>query len=225
MRPPGTMTSTLLSQKPETNSSWLVPLPPANEITPVTEVKGGLLYNSFRFLRENGLEKDYEAIAGPELTRIVRETLASAWVDVDVARRHYETIHSLQLPPEKIVALADNSVRVLNGVFLQTLGRAARAAGFDARTALKLVVRIFPRVYRGGAIGVELTDTNQGVITFVGVTLMRVGYYRYANGVYVKSAIRLMSGDVRVTEGTHDESKLTYRYLVRWTSKRDESAS
>ena len=70
----------------------------------------------------------------------------------------------LQLPTEQINALADNSVRILNGVFLQTLGRAARAAGFDAKTALKLVVRIFPRVYRGGAIGVELTDVNQGVI-------------------------------------------------------------
>jgi hypothetical protein len=86
-------------------------------------------------------------------------------------------------------------------------------------------VRIFPRVYRGGAIGVELTDTNQGVITFVGVSLMRVGYYRFANSVYVKSAIRLMSGDVRVTEGTHDEAKLTYRYLVRWSGSRADSSS
>jgi hypothetical protein len=215
----------LLIQKPEASSSWLVPLPPADHIPPVKEVKGGLLYNSFRFLRELGLEKDYEAIAGSELTRTVSATLSSEWVDVDIARRHYETIHALQLPAEQIRALADNSVRILNGVFLQTLGRAARAAGFDARTALKLVVRIFPRVYRGGAIGVELTDTNQGVITFVGVSLMRVGYYRFANSVYVKSAIRLMSGDVRVTEGTHDEAKLTYRYLVRWSGSRADSSS
>jgi hypothetical protein len=194
---------------------WIVP-PAASPVSPVRHVKGSLLYNSYRQIVACGHEARYVALAGEEFVMMLRTTSSAAWVPADVAHQHYSNVNSMQLAPAEIQSLAESAVSALNGIFLQTLSRASRVLGANAETALRMSVKVWPRLYDGGAVSVERTGPGAGTINFHQLPLMRVPYFRLANGVYIRAVLRLLGDDVRVREGAHDTGRLHYRYAVSW---------
>lgn len=195
---------------------WIVPPATSTPIRPVVQVKGSLLYNSYRQIVKCGHEAQYVALAGEAYAMMLRTTSSTAWVPVDVAQQHYSNVNAMQLAPEEIHLLAESAVTALNGIFLQTLSRASRVFGANAETALRMSVKVWPRLYDGGAVTVERDGPGAGTIHFHQLPLMRVPYFRLANGVYIRAVLRLLGDDVRVREGAHDAERLHYRYAVTW---------
>jgi hypothetical protein len=197
------------------NDRWIV-APPSSQPTPIRNVKGSLLYNSIRQIIASGHYDRYLEVAGEAFATTIRTVPSTMWIPIDLAIRHYRTVDAMCLPPDAIRKLAGAAVESLNGIFLQTVGRASRAMGADAATALRLAAKVWPRLYDRGAIAIERTGERSGTIHLHGLPLLRIPYFRLANGIYFRAVVKLLTDDVRIFEGTDDEARKVHRYTVQW---------
>jgi hypothetical protein len=194
---------------------WIVPLP-ATPLKTVRSVKGSLLYNSYRQIVESGHEAAYIHVAGEAFAAKLRTVPPTGWVPIDVAREHYANVDAMHLAPSQIRELAENAVKKLNGIFLQTIARASRVLGADAETAFRYATKVWPRLYEGGAVAVERVAHGLATIHVHGLSLMAIPYFRLANGIFFRAVLKLLSDDVRVREAPHDPARAGYQYIAQW---------
>jgi len=187
--------------------------------TRVTQIRGILLMNAIANLREWGLYERYLEQLPQDTRYTLHGVIASSWVDIDVAIKHYQASAELGIDDgraaEAGVRLGERIAKTFLGMTLRT----ARGAGLDAfGFVLRRNKNLWDRMYQGGGTRLRQLAPNEMLLEDFGnpifrFELCRIGYYAYWNAI-----ARLCCRTFRITPGTAarlDDSRLVTTFTWR----------
>lgn len=152
----------------------LSPIPPA------TSIRSTVLQSSLASLRLRGHFDDWNSKIEPRFRATIVESLAPSWMPIEVAIAHYSACEALALPISEQIAMGEAVGNRIQGSFMATLMKSARAAGFDPLVLLGQFDRLFARLFQGGSVQVVQTGPKDLDIEIRGVPLTRQAYFRVA---------------------------------------------
>jgi hypothetical protein len=164
-------------------------------VRPATEMRGTMLANSIAILREQGREEQYFAALPAKHHEEVRFVLAQAWMPMELALVHYETMGKV-FPSvrEQVQNGRIASERTQNG-WLRTVARTLQATGsLDIPTALKRLPQAVERFIRGGgSVAAYRTGMKDLRMEFDGYPFVRIEYARNAWQGMFESGLSLIA--------------------------------
>jgi len=197
-----------------TASTWLLRLP--SDVQPVHAVRGTLLAASRAQLRAAGL---FDAYAD-HLSKSVRQELdafvAASWLPMELAHAHFSAIGALDLDPATIAASTAPVAERLHRVFVSTAFQLLKAGGLTPWAILPTAVKVWDRLFLGGAIGVQQIGPKDGRVVIAGSSLVRHTYHRIGLRMHVQFVVGLASERAHVREVSCDPDLGTLTLLCRW---------
>jgi len=149
-------------------------------IHPVSAVRSTLLQSSLATLRERGLVDRYFAKLDPSYHELIRNTLAPAWVPLEVGMAHYRACDALGLDREALTSIGQSVGDRIQGSYLGTIARGAKLAGVTPWVLFRSLDRIWDRMFQGGAAGVTKVGPKDAIVEFERVPLASIEYFRIA---------------------------------------------
>jgi hypothetical protein len=137
----------LSTKKAEAGGELLYPMP---DVLPALKaVRGSILLLDWRWLREISLFEKYESALAD---RALLATMASDWVPIALAARHWGALDALGLPATTIAEAGHFVGSHVHGAFLRTLVRLAGSLGTSPWAALGQSQKLWERSWRGGGL-------------------------------------------------------------------------
>jgi hypothetical protein len=121
------------------------------------------------------------------------ESLAPSWMPIEVAVAHYAACEALELPLSEQVAMGEAVGDRIQGSFLTTLMKSARAAGYNPLILLSQFDRLYGRLFQGGSVQLTQTGPKDADVEVRGMQTTRFPYFRIAFTGVVRAGI-LFSG-------------------------------
>jgi hypothetical protein len=182
----------------------------------MTGMRGTNFIAGRRWLREQGLEARYLNALSTSVREAVLAADATAWLAMDVAVPHYESLDALGLSYEQRLEFGASVSRNINGVVLNTIARLAGSAGLSPFVPLSRAARLFARNFRGGAVGVYETGPSEARFEVYGAPMAPSTCHRdNLIGAMIDGA-RPFAADVRVTEIVAQRTATSYAFRLRW---------
>jgi hypothetical protein len=148
-------------------------------ITGATHVRSTLLQSSIKLLRQRGHFARYETLLPRELREEIVMTLAPTWLPVGHADSHYAACDRLGLGADELGKVGEAVGDQIQGTFLSTVARGARAAGLTPWTVLSNFDRLWGRLFHGGSVEVQELGPKDARIEIRGIPkLSSLGYFR-----------------------------------------------
>jgi hypothetical protein len=160
----------------------IVPLSaPRAKIGSCSAVRGTLLSSSIKSVRQRGLFERYLQLLPRERHDGILSLIASAWIPLDLATAHYETVNRIIDQPSEQHAIGREVADRIHGTLLGTLVKLANNAGVTPWIGLAQYQRLYDRLFTGGG-GVTVTKIGpkEARIELVNVPLARIPYFRVA---------------------------------------------
>ena len=178
--------------------------PPARQILiahtpaskPATTIRSTVLQSSVASLRQRGHFERWLTLVDPSHRETIVESLAPSWMPIEVAIAHYAACEALDLPSSEQVAMGEAVGDRIQGSFLTTLMKSARAAGYNPLVLLSQFDRLYARLFQGGSVQLTQTGPKDAEVEVRGMQTTRFPYFRLAFTGVVRAGI-LFSG-VRV---------------------------
>ncbi|MDB4973380.1 MAG: hypothetical protein JWN48_1721 [Myxococcaceae bacterium] len=158
-----------------------------------TSIRSTVLQSSIASLRERGHFERWYALVEVDHRATIVESLAPSWLPIEVALAHYRACDALLLSPIEQSAMGAAVGDRIQGTFLGTLMKSARAAGFNPMILLSQFDRLYGRLFQGGSVQLTRTGPKDLDIELRGVPLFDGMYFRIAFGGVVRAGI-LLSG-------------------------------
>ncbi|HEX3597938.1 MAG TPA: hypothetical protein VHU80_22670 [Polyangiaceae bacterium] len=186
-------------------------------IKQTTHIRSTLIMSSRKTLREANLFEEYEALLSVSHQRELVETAAPRWLPLEVGLAHYQACEGLNLPPNRVVELAQGVGMQRKGTFLGVAVGLASGLGVTPWTALGQAERIWQRAWRGGAIRAHKLGDQEARLEVVGWPCARIGYCRHALRGLMLGVTGLLSSQAFVHEvyGLQRDSAVAYRLTWR----------
>jgi hypothetical protein len=146
----------------------------------MTHVRGTLIVASLNALAQRGHTARYFAALSEENRAAVRAIIATTWVAEPLALAHYTACDSLGLSSHEAHAIGAEVGARIRATFLGTLVGAARAAGTTPWAYFESMPRMFPRVCKGGAVGIYKLGPKEARAEWYGLRGLGVPYFRAA---------------------------------------------
>jgi Protein of unknown function (DUF2378) len=159
------------------------------QLQPVTYVRSTILQSSLASLRTRGSFDEWCRLVDPDYRDIIVESLAPTWLPISVGVAHYTACEALMLPQSEQVAMGEVVGDRIQGTFMGTLMRSARAAGMNPMILLSQFDRMWARVFQGGSIQLVQTGPKDLDIEVRGLPLVRLPYFRTAFCGVVRAGI------------------------------------
>jgi len=167
-----------------------VVIPHTSPIKQTTAIRSTMLQTSLGFLRERGHFDDYLALVDPSHRDVILESIAPSWLPIAVADAHYAACDALGLSPAEQLALGEAVGDRVQGTFLTTFMRSAKAAGMSPMLVFKQFDRLFFRLFQGGSLQLTQTGPKDAELELRGALLTRHKYFRQAFIGVVQAALR-----------------------------------
>jgi hypothetical protein len=168
-------------------------------------------------LRQRGHFERWLALVDPLHRATIVESLAPSWMPIEVAIAHYAACEALDLSHAEQVAMGGAVGDRIQGSFLTTLMKSARAAGYNPLVLLSQFDRLYARLYQGGSVQLTQTGPKDAEVEVRGMQTTRFPYFRIAFTGVVRAGI-LFSG-VRVgyvKQGTYGAASDTLVMHASW---------
>jgi hypothetical protein len=186
-------------------------------IRPATTIRSTVLQSSVASLRQRGHFERWLALIDVQFRATIVESLAPSWLPIEVALAHYAACEALELPLSEQVAMGEAVGDRIQGSFLTTLMKSARAAGYNPLVLLSQFDRLYGRLFQGGSVQLTQTGPKDADVEVRGMQTTRFPYFRIAFTGVVRGGI-LFSG-VRtgyVKQGTYNASSDTLVMHTSW---------
>ncbi len=157
-----------------------VVLPHVGLHEPARAVRSTLLQSSLSFLRERGHFERYYALLEPQYRELIVQSMAPAWMPIEVAIEHYAACDALKLSPGEQAAIGESVGRRVQGTMISSFMRAAREAGVTPMFYLSRFDRLYQRLFQGGSTQVTRTGPKDVEVELWGARLPRFQYFRMA---------------------------------------------
>jgi hypothetical protein len=199
---------------PEPRGDWLRPLDA--EIQPVTHVRGTAIAASRDQIKAMGQYDRYLAHLPSQANHELVSLLAPSWVPVALVKAHYDAIDHLDITAEAIENAARAVAVKLHGVLVGAVAKAARASGANPLSVVRALGMLWPRTFRGGALGVRQTAMKEGFVYFTGTSLLASRYLRVGLRSHVQIAADIFSERALVREQSYKPAFHELVIRVQW---------
>ena len=190
---------------------------PLSGVTPVTRVRSTLLSASLAALREHGhIERYREHVAPPVFERLQEVCMAPAWVPLELALLHYQACEGMRLDAEELAALGRGVSERIQGSFLATLARSARATGLSPWIPLGRFQVVVERVWEGGTLVVLKLGPKDAQVEILENPLMAIPYVRRAAAGVLSAALSLFARKLFVKVVRTPNPGVRADYRVTW---------
>jgi len=163
-----------------------------NPILRATHVRSTLIQSSVNTLRNLGYFESYAAHLDPTHAEAILQTLAPTWMPIETAEAHYAACDALHLAPPDLIRIGEVVGDRIQGTFLATLSRGARAAGVTPWTLLAHFDRLWGRLYQGGSVELSKAGPKDALIEIRRAVLPRFDYFRAAFCGVVRAPFKLV---------------------------------
>jgi hypothetical protein len=190
----------------------LIPLP--ETMRPVSAVRSTLIQSSLASLRNRGHYDRYLKLVDPHLRERIVETIAPEWLDMDVARAHYEACEALALGQEEVLEIGEGVGERIQGTFIATSVRRTRVLGLTPWEPLAQQQRLWDRLMTGGGIGLVRTAPNEARVELCLLPLAQYAFFRGSFSGTISAAIKLGAGrnvNIRVLPSVRHEQRCVFR--------------
>jgi hypothetical protein len=192
-------------------------IPHLTEPSGVKRVRGTLLHSSVARLREHDYLERWRQFVGPTLASEIEQTLPGTWTDIAIAVAHYQACDRLGLGPREIDAIGQSVGDNLQNVLVSLGARAARTAGFDPKTGVRVFEKLFYRLFDGGSLQVLQTGPKDLVLELVGLRMTASSYFRTAYCGHLKTAAKFVGVRAVVVKPLrYDARSDTYAVSLAW---------
>lgn len=185
-----------------------LPLPaPRSKLAPTSQFRSTWIVSSQNALRHRGLFDQYLSLLPAQHRETLAIAIVGAWMNIDVARAHYEACDALSLPASEQLEIGKTVSRYLDNTLLATAIRLARTTGATVWTPLSQLHRLWDRMFVGGGVCVFKAGPKEARIEFHECTLAPISYFRsglrgvllgvgehFTTKVYVNEIPRVSSG-------------------------------
>jgi hypothetical protein len=200
------------------NEEIVVAFPgPVESIAPTTEYRSTWLVSSLEGLRQQGHLDRYLDLLSAYRDEIL-QTVAGAWVPIEVARAHYEACDRLGLTAPEIEHMARAAGTIRRQWYSALIATAERGEA-TVWTVLPQLYKFWQRSATGGAVTVFSLGTNRARLEYVRCELFDIAYFREAMRV-----VLLLLGE-HVCEDLKIRSSVTTTpgsvvYQLQWRAER-----
>jgi hypothetical protein len=156
---------------------------------PTTTIRSTVLQSSIASLRQRGHFERWLTLVDPAHRETIVESLAPSWMPIEVAIAHYAACEALDLPNSEQVAMGEAVGDRIQGSFLTTLMKSARAAGYNPLVLLSQFDRLYARLFQGGSVQLTQTGPKDAEIEVRGMQTTRFPYFRIAFTGVVRAGI------------------------------------
>ncbi|MDB4987942.1 MAG: hypothetical protein JWN04_3120 [Myxococcaceae bacterium] len=156
-----------------------------------TQIRSTVLQSSVSSLRERGHFERWLTLVDLQYRATIVESLAPSWLPIEVALAHYTACEALMLPQTEQSAMGAAVGDRIQGTFLGTLMKSARAAGFNPMVLLSQFDRLYARLFQGGSVQLTQTGPKDMDIELRGNALCDYSYFRMAFAGVVRAGILL----------------------------------
>jgi hypothetical protein len=188
------MVSTAFPPNLPPDAQWVSPLPPADQITPVTHVRGTLLAASREQLRTAGRFAAYDALLSPPARAALDATLVGTWFGIDVAQEHYGAVDRLGISDREVKEMTDDVSRRLSGPFMQTMSSTLRTTGLSPWDVVPFYDKVWRRLFVGGALAVAKVGPKDARIIIAGQPLIQSRFHRLGLSRHLVIGIQFLVG-------------------------------
>jgi hypothetical protein len=193
----------------------VVPLPlPRDRIALPTRVRSTLVASSHRALSARGLFDRYEKGLEPPWKSVVLETVAGTWLPLEAGMAHYRACDALGLSMVDQLAIGREVGDRIHGTFLGTMIRTAKNAGVTPWAAFPYTLKLYERIFDGGACAVEKMGPKDARMEVVANPMVAITYFRNAMRGVWQSGIELFARKAYVTEIARSAS--SFKVKISW---------
>jgi hypothetical protein len=186
-------------------------------IRPVTSIRSTILQSSLASLRGRGSFDDWSRVVDPNFRDVIVQSIAPTWLPIEVGVAHYAACEALMLPLSDQVAMGEVVGDRIQGTFMATLLRSARAAGMNPMILLSQFDRMWTRVFQGGSIQLVHTGPKDLDIEVRGLPLVRLPYFRTAFCGVVRAGIAFAGvRSALVKQKSHRTEENVYLMHAAW---------
>ncbi|HEX6245513.1 MAG TPA: hypothetical protein VFZ61_31535, partial [Polyangiales bacterium] len=161
----------------------------------VTDVRGSLVLQSLKLLRDAGHYDAYAEALPPEHRETLQQALAASWVSTAALVSHFRVVDSLVPSDAQLARLGELLGKQIMDSLFASLIRTARSAGAEAGIwlALKQVDRIWNRMYQGGGVAVLQTGPKDAIFEVHGMPVATSRYFRLSHGAFVRASVLMVA--------------------------------
>ncbi|MET0286359.1 MAG: hypothetical protein ABW352_17900 [Polyangiales bacterium] len=152
----------------------------AQPLRAATSIRSTVLQSSLASLRSRGHFDAWSRAMDPIHRTAVAESLAPSWMPIEIALAHYQACEAINLPLSEQVAMGEAVGDRIQGTFLATLMKSARASGLSPLILFKQFDRLYGRLFEGGSIQLTQTGPKDLEVEIAGLPLSRYAYFRTA---------------------------------------------
>jgi hypothetical protein len=195
----------------------LVPLSaPRERLPPVTQFRSTLLTTSLKAIRDRGHGDRYLQILPPQHHDAVRACIAGVWLPIDLGLAHYAACNALGLSSEEQMAIGREVGLKIQGTFLGTVVKLAKAAGVTPWLCLTQYQRLWDRLLVGGGVVLTKLGPKEARLECLGAELARIPYFRTAFRGLNESSCELFCSKAYVVEIKSLCTPTSLGYRIAW---------
>lgn len=183
-------------------------------VSRMTTVRSTLLQSSLNTLRQRGHFERYVQLLDPRYREAILGSLAPEWLSIDIARAHYAACDALHMTPTELLEIGEEVGNRIQGTFIGTIVRRARAVGLTPWVALSQIGRLWERLFEGGAVALIKVGPKDALVDMRNLDLARYAYFRAAFCGVLVSGIKLGAGravHTRILDLREPETRLRVR--------------
>jgi hypothetical protein len=197
------------------DESVVVALPmPRERIAAPTHLRSTLIASSLRAIRSRGLEGAYLKSIDPLWKDMLLESVAGVWLPIEAGLAHYFACDALPMgTPEQILIGREVGDRI-HGTFLGTMIRTAKNAGVTPWSAFPYTLKLYERIFDGGACAVSRVGPKDARMEVVANPLFRFPYFRNAMRGVWQCAIELFCQKAYITEVARSDT--SFKVKISW---------
>jgi hypothetical protein len=159
----------------------VVPLSsPRERLRPVAQFRSTMLTTSLKAIRDRGYEGRYLAVLPARYHDDVRACFAGMWLPIELGLAHYDACDALGLSAQEQLAIGKEVGLKIQGTFLGTMVKLAKAAGVTPWLCLSQYQRLYDRLFVGGGVIVTRLGPKEARVEGLRLPLSRIPYFRTA---------------------------------------------
>ncbi len=189
---------------------------PRESIEETTHFRSSWLASSLRALRARGYFDAYQQRLPSAFHAPVLESVAGAWLPIDVAVAHYAAIDSLGIPAAVMFDMGREVQNRAQAILAPLALRAAKDAGVTPWVVFGQAKKLWERTWRGGDFAVDKLGPKDAELEIVGWTVASSGYIRHAMRGVCDRMLGTFCQKVYVREVAAKCGKTSLAYRVAW---------
>jgi hypothetical protein len=189
---------------------------PRESVEETTHFRSSWLASSLRALRTRGYFDAYHRRLPSQFHGPVLETVAGAWLPIDVAVAHYAAIDSLGIAPSVMFDMGREVQDHAQAILAPLALRAAKDAGVTPWVVFGQARKLWERTWRGGGFAVDKLGPKDAELELAGWTVASSGYIRHAMRGVCDGMLGMFCQKVYVREVAAKCRKTSLVYRIAW---------